>query len=100
MGAWSAQWAGVIGCSCTREQAACRSILPRFPRVRSAISVPDMDANGNHPAEWLLFGLFSGEARCLGQTWKRMKMEPNWGILEGGEPARRDRGVLVPRTRR
>ncbi len=36
------------------------------------------------------------EARCLGQTWKRMKMEPNWGILEGGEPARRDRGVLVP----
>src|SRR5260221_13661426 len=43
---------------------------------------------------------FSGEARCLGQTWKRMKMAPRWGILEGGEPARRDRGVLVPRARR
>src|SRR5258708_7423459 len=25
-----------------------------------------------------------------------MKMAPRWGILEGGEPARRDRGVLVP----
>jgi hypothetical protein len=25
-----------------------------------------------------------------------MKMEPGWGILEGVEPARRDRGVLVP----
>ena len=53
-----------------------------------------MDAKGNHPAEWLLFGLFPGEARCLSQTWKRMKMEPGWGILEGG-PAREDRGVVV-----
>jgi hypothetical protein len=29
--------------------------------LRSAMSVPDMDANGNHPAGWLLFGLFPGE---------------------------------------
>jgi hypothetical protein len=25
------------------------------------MSVPDMDANGNQPAGWLLFGLFPGE---------------------------------------
>jgi len=47
MGAWSAQWAGVIGCSCTRLAPACRSILPRFPRLRSAMSVPDMEADEN-----------------------------------------------------
>jgi hypothetical protein len=28
------------------------------------MSVPDMDANGNHPAERLLFGLFPGETAC------------------------------------
>ena len=32
------------------------------------MSVPDMDANGNHPAEWLLFGLFPGETLS---TWQR-----------------------------
>ena len=48
------------------------------------MSAPDMDANGNHPAERLLFGLVPGEARCLCQTWKRMKMGRNWRILEGG----------------
>jgi hypothetical protein len=48
------------------------------------MSVPDMEANGNQPAEWLLFGLFPGEARCRYPTWKRMKMEPIWGILGGG----------------
>jgi hypothetical protein len=48
------------------------------------MSVPDMDPKGNHLAEQLLFGLFPGEARCLAQTWKRMKMELSWGILVGG----------------
>ena len=40
---------------------------------------------------------FSGEARCLAQTWKRMKMEPSWGIREGGASETRSWRFGAPR---
>ena len=44
-----------------------------------------------------LWELFPGEARCLAQTWKRMKMEPSWGIREGGASETRSWRCGAPR---